>query len=151
MSEYAIGVFAICLVGGALMKLSYGSTDLSRIAIAIITIYVISAPLVSAIKDADFEGVFEEIGAAEGDFDAEYEPYAKSAFEKGICLAVAKEFSLDEGNIEALASGFDFQAMRAEGIKVILSGRAAMGDYRLIEEYLNNLDIGECRVEIKIG
>ena len=151
MSEYAIGVFAICLVGGALMKLSYGSADLSRLAIAIITIYVISAPLVSAIKDADFEGVFEEIGAVEGDFDAEYEPYAKSAFEKGICLAVAKEFSLDEGNIEALASGFNFQSMRAEGIKVILSGRAAMGDYRQIEEYLNNLDIGECRVEIKIG
>ena len=133
------------------MKLSYGSADSSRLAIAIITIYVITAPLVSAIKDADFEGVFREIQVNEGDFGAEYEAYAESAFEQGICLAVAKEFSLDESNIEALASGFDFQKMRAERIKVILSGRAATGDYRLIEEYLNNLDIGECEVEIKIG
>ena len=41
MSEYGIGVFAICLVGGVLMKLSYGSGDISRLAVAIITIYVI--------------------------------------------------------------------------------------------------------------
>lgn len=151
MSEYVIGVFAICLVGGALMKLSYGSADLSRLAIAIITIYVIAAPLVSAIKEVDFDGVFEEIESVGGEIDAEYQPYAKSAFEKGICHAVAKEFSLNEDEIEALVSGFDFQKMRADKIKVILSGRAVACDYRLVEEYLNNLDIGECRVEIKIG
>ena len=64
---------------------------------------------------------------------------------------VAKEFSLDAGEVEALASGFDFEKMRADKIKVILSGRAAASDYRLIEEYLNKLEIGEFKVEIKIG
>lgn len=151
MSEYAIGVFAICLVGGVLMKLSYGSGDMSRVAILIITVYVIAAPTVDVIKDTDFNALFDKVQVSDSQHREEYEKLTRQAFEKGVCAAVAIEFSIDEGDIEAVASGFDPEKMKAEVIKVILSGRAALYDFRLIEKYINELNIGECRVEIKIG
>ena len=151
MNEYAIGVFAICLTGGALMKLSYSSGNMSRLAVAIITVYVIVAPAASAIKNADFGELFEKIEVENTDYGEEYGKICKDALEKGICAAVSKEFSLDEGNVKALAYGFNAEKMSAESIKVILSGRAAMFDCRLIEEYLNKLNIGRCVVEIEIG
>ena len=151
MSEYAIGVFAICIVGGVLMKLSYGSGDMSRLAIAIITVYVIAAPAADTIKEADFNSIFDKVQISDAELGADYEKVTRQAFEKGVCAAVAMEFSLDEGDIAAVASGFDSKEMKAEGIKVILSGRAALQDFRLIEKYVNELNIGECRVEIQIG
>lgn len=151
MNEYAVGVFAICLVGGLLIRLSYGSGDSSRIAIAVITIYVIAAPAVDAIKNADFDSILGEISISTVDYGGEYEEYALAAFENGIIDAVAGEFLLEKDEIDVIVSGFSFESMSADSVRVILSGRAAMSDYRGIENYLNKLNIGECSVEIKIG
>ena len=151
MNEFALGVFAICLVGGVLIKLSSGYGDSSRIAIAVITIYVIAAPAVDAIKNADFDSILGEIPTSSVEYGAEYEAYTLAAFEEGIIDAVAKEFSLEKSEISVLVSGFCFDEMQADSVRVILSGRAALSDYRSIENYLNELNIGECSVEIKIG
>ena len=38
--------------------------------------------------------------------------------------------------------------MTAGKIEIILSGSAVAADYRLIEAFVNEMNIGECRVEI---
>ena len=151
MSEYAIGVFAVCLVGGVLIKLSWGSADASRLAVAIITVYVIVTPAMSALGELDIDGLFDKIEVSGVEGEADYEKITEEAFKQGIRKAVADEFDVDESSVEVLVSGFNFENMRAGQIKVILSGKAALGDYRGIENYLNELDIGDCGVEIKIG
>ena len=151
MREYAIGVFAVCLVFGVLMRLSWGSGDMARLAVAIITAYVIVTPAVSALNELDISELFEKIEPSSIEGSAEYEKTAEAAFEKGIKKALTEKFSLDESCTQVLCRDFNFENMRAGQIKVILSGRAAVSDYRKIENYLNELNIGECSVEIKIG
>ena len=80
-----------------------------------------------------------------------YEAVAEEAFSRGVASAVADEFSLDEKNLRVELYGFDFENMKAERIRVILSGRAALADYKGIEKYVNGLDIGVCECEIEIG
>ena len=66
-------------------------------------------------------------------------------------LSAAEKFSLDRDLVRVNVVGFDFENMCAQSIEVVLSGRAAMADYRAIERYINDMDIGECNVEVGIG
>lgn len=151
MSEYAIGVFLICALIGLFSHLSYGGKgDVSRIALSVLMLYVVISPLASMAKNMDFKSVFDV------DFNEEiisdgYEGIAEDAFARGIESAVAEKFSLSEENIRVRVVDFDFENMRAGKISVILSGRAALADYKSIEKYLNGLNIGVCECEIEIG
>ena len=76
---------------------------------------------------------------------------AEDAFARGIGRAVEEKFSLEEGSVDVKVIGFDFEKMRAESIKIILSGRSVVADYRGIEKYVNSMEIGKCEVVIEIG
>jgi hypothetical protein len=41
--------------------------------------------------------------------------------------------------------------MTAEHIEIILSGAAVTADYRMVESFVNKMEIGETRVEISFG
>ena len=49
-------VFAVCVIAGVLERLSFGGKkDISRLALAVITLYVIISPLVSVLGNLDFD------------------------------------------------------------------------------------------------
>lgn len=151
MSEYAVGVFLISAIVGMLSHLSYGGkSDISKLALSVLMLYVVVAPLADMVKNTDFKSLFE-VGYNEEIITDGYEVVAEDAFIKGIESAVAEKFSLSKDNIRVRVVDFDFENMRAEKIRVTLSGRAALADYKAIEKYLDGLNIGECRCEIEIG
>ena len=81
----------------------------------------------------------------------EVDAVAEEAFAEGIARAVASKFSLPEEDIRVTVQGFDFSSMSAERIRIFLSGRAALADYKQIEKYINEQQMGECECEIEIG
>lgn len=148
MSEYAIGVFVISAVVGICSHISYkGKSDPSKLALAIVLLYVVVSPIADMTLSGSLIGA-EYDPSIIGDG---YEVVAEQAFSEGILAAVADEFSLDKENLRVEIDGFDFEKMRAERIRVILSGRAAFADHKGIEKYINGLDRGVCECEIEIG
>ena len=151
MSEYAVCVFVISALVGLLSHISYkGKGDPSRIALAIILIYVVISPVADLVREVDGE-LFAEQNYYSSLIGDEYAGVAEQAFAGGILTAVADEFSLDEENIRVELYGFEFEKMRAERIRIVLSGRAALADRKGIEKYINRLERGVCECEIEIG
>lgn len=151
MTEYAITVFAICAITGALSLLTYGSGRAESLSLAIITLFIIVAPIVSAAEDFRAQDWLSSLDTPDYEVDSEYGGVLEDSFAEGIALAVADKFSLNKEDIRVRVSGFDARNIRADNIKVILSGRAAFADYKAVESYLDGLDMGECSVEIEIG
>lgn len=148
MSEYAIGVFVISAVVGVCSHISYkGKSDPSHLALAVVLLYV----LVSPIRDMTLDGSFVGVEYDKSIIGDGYEGVAEQAFAGGILSAIADKFSLDEEDLRVEIDGFDFEKMKAERIRVILSGKAAFADNKGIEKYVNKLEIGVCECEIEIG
>ena len=151
MSEYAISVFAVCLVGGIALMLTYGGGTSEKIAVGLITLSVIITPLADCLSDFNIEEWLNSIKAEVGDVGTEYGEVLEEAFAEGIVRAVADKFSLDKENIRVSLTGFDAERLWAQRIRITLSGRAALADYKAVENYVNTLEMGKCDVEIEIG
>ena len=137
MNEYAASVFVISSIVGLLSHLSYnGKSDPSRIAMAVILLYVVVAPIADLVSQSD--GSIFDVNYDESIVDEDYEIVAEEAFDKGILSAVADKFSLNKENLRVEIYGFDFENMRAERIRVILSGKAVLAD--------NNITVDENRI-----
>ena len=148
MKEYMLSVFLISALVGVLSLIAYrGKSDPSRLALGIILVYVVVSPLSELPLEFDFNNLLGEISVPSG----EVEGVAEEAFAEGIARAVASKFSLSEENVRVTVYGFDFSSMTAERIRIYLSGRGALADYKQIEKYINEQKIGECECEIEIG
>lgn len=151
MTQYALGTFVILAISGILSLLSYGFGTSEKIAVGIITAFIIISPILSAVRQVDASGLLDSIT------DSGYEPdktpslVAEKAFAEGIKSAISEKYTIDKDNIRVKITAFDMKAMMAGEIKIFLCGRAALADYRGIEEYVNGLGMGVCRVEIELG
>ena len=149
MREYMLSVFMISAVVGVLSVIAYrGKGDPSRVALGIILVYVVISPI------SDLSGGFDLSSIIDGSVNVpsgETAGVAEEAFADGIVKAVASEFSLSEEDIRVVLYGFDFSKMSAERIRIVLSGKAAFADYKQIEKYINEQEMGECECEIEIG
>ena len=143
-------IFAICLVGGVCLSLAYGLGRAERRAIGIIVLSVILSPLYNIPSDFDPNSLLSDTRLPDGD-NAQLGAVIEQAFADGIACGVAEKFSLNVEDIRIRIYGFDYEALRCDRIRIILSGRAALADYKAIEKYVNGMDIGECDVEIEIG
>lgn len=150
MSEYALAVFGICLVVGICLALLGGSAKAQSLALGIITLWVILSPLGDIIEHFNPNSWMDSIDIPDYD-SGEIDALIEDAFADGICTAVADKFSLDRRDIRVRLYGFDKEKMRADKIMIILSGRAALSDYKAVEKYINSLEVGEGNVEIEIG
>lgn len=150
MKKYAIAVFAVSILGGILDMLSSGALkSAEKLAIGMITLYVVLSPLTSLgnLGEKDFVNIFE---APDIEHDKIYVDRAEEAFCLGISRAVAKKFNIDTSQVRVSTRNFDFENMRAEKIFVVLSDGAITSDYRAIESYINDMKIGVCECEIEI-
>lgn len=150
MSQYAISVFGICLIGGVCLSLSHGSGRVQSLAIGIITLFVILSPLSDMVSHFDPDGWLDSSDFPEYE-TGEMDYIIEDAFAEGLSRAVAEKFSLDSEDIRVRLYGFNKNEMSAEKIMIILSGRAALADYKAVEKYVREMEVGECSVEIEIG
>lgn len=151
MSEYAVSLFAICLVGGALLMLSYGQGRAESLAVGIITLSVILTPVADLVISYDPEDFLDSLRGDVPEGELGTEGVIEDAFAEGIIRAIAEKFSLDKSHLRVRLVDFDSNTMRAEKIVITLSGAAALADYKAVEKYVNSLDLGVCNVQIEIG
>ena len=151
MKEFLSTVFIISILSGILESLTHQSVKNStRALIGIVTLFLLLNPIRETFLGVDFSDMTLPT-LPDSEISEEYSGYVREAFESGIAMAVADRFGLDESNIRVKVTGFDSQMMRAESIRISLSGVAALSDYRAIRDYINNMKIGECTVETDIG
>ena len=139
-----IGVFLIATIVSMLRLIGYRSGVSERLALGIICVYVVLSPIKNLTVDSlddlfDIPEVETEDGAGQ---------ILEDALSTGIARSIADEFSLKPDNISVNLFDFDKESMTAGKIEIILSGTAVTADYRLIESFVNEMNIGECRVEI---
>ena len=151
MSEYAMTVFAICLLGGGLLMISYGREMGEGLAIGMISLSVILTPIAGVIKNAEPEDVINSLRGEYTDVENTADGVIEDAFAHGIALAVAEKFSVDADCVRVRTVNFDAANMRAEKIVIVLSRSAIAADYKAVESYINSLDLGVCNVQVEIG
>lgn len=147
-----ISIFSASAFLSALSHISYSSRleSFRRFAFGVLLFFVVCNPVLSVFDGlgGDFEDIFPQIPSAD---DTAGEEIFEKSFADGIKSAVCEKFSLKYDEVRVLCDGFSKEDYTAEKIRIILCGRAASSDYREIEKYINEMDIGECRVEIEIG
>ncbi len=151
MSEYAITVFSITAICGVLSLVAYGSGRAESLALGIITLFILASPILGAVADIDPDDLIGEIEIPDDEIGSSFSQALEKAYSDGVRSLVAEKFSLNREDIRVKTVGFDTESVSAEKTRVILSGRAALADYRGIEKYLNEALEGEIRVEIEIG
>ena len=156
MVEYLASVVLMSALLGVLSYSSYPSDSSARwvkIASAVLLLYVVINPVFALSKELLFNdggGFFDEITNDFAIDDSQLLETSEEAFKEGIKRLVKNEFGADEKNVEVYVFGFDFKNMRAEKIKIILSGRSAFLDWRGIEKYITEAGLGDCEVNIQL-
>ena len=148
MTEYALSLFGMCALLGALSLIHYDGGTLERAAGRVLFCAAAVLPILNALTS--FNLTLPEIPEYKEE-SGEYIKVAEEAFSEGIVRAVCERFSLPEGTVEVEISGFDIRCMRAEKIKITLSGSAITKDRRAIREYLEGEGLGECEVRLRVG
>lgn len=151
MTEYALATFGFLALSGILSLILYGEGRAERGAIGIIAAFIIISPLATFFTDMDFS--FLDDIAKDSGYESGLSPseIAERGLIEGIKSAVADKFMIDKEDIRVKTEGFDMEKMSCKSIRIYLSGSAALADYRGIEQYVNSLGMGECRVEIQLG
>ena len=149
MSEYLLSLFTSAALFGALSLIIYNKDGGERGGLRILFAAALLLPIVNA------RGSLGELSAALPPYSeesgGEYEMVAEEAFLVGTRRAVCEKFSLSEELVSVAADGFSFRDMRAEKIKITLSGIAALADGRAIEKFVEGEGLGECEVRIRVG
>ncbi len=149
MAEYLLMIFGasgVCAVCGFAV---YRRGGAEKLALTVLLLYAVTMPLLSLIESWDGALRLPDLGGADTS-DPEYMQVAETAFEEGVAEHISEKYSLPRRSVTVRCYGFDFSAMRADSINVLLSGKAALSDYKAIEKYIESLGLGECDVEIEI-
>ena len=152
MNEYAVSVFLLSAILGVLSFLIYreGADKTSRFAFLVLLLYTVSTPLAGLI--GELEGALDFspedfVGEEMGD---DYLRVTEEAFASGVKKLIATEFSLKEESFDVHITGFEFEKMSAEKIKVILSPSCAFTDVVRLEKFVDAYGIGRCEVCFEI-
>ena len=127
-----------------LRLIGYRSGVSERLALGIICVYIVLSPIKNLTVES-LDDLFDIPEIETGDGAGQI---LEDALSTGIARSVSDEFSLKRENISVRLFDFDKESMTAGKIEIILSGSAVTADYRLIEAFVNEMNIGECRVEI---
>ena len=148
MGEYMLGVSCVCLLVSfaSFASVAQNGRGAIKFALGVILLAALIAPLEGLVSGIG--SGLSQIGSGDYKDEGNFSEYTESAFCEGIRLAVAEEFSLEEGDVSVLAIGFSVESMRAELIKIMLYGKAASSDYRAIREFVEENGLGKCEVEI---
>ena len=134
---------------------SYGgrAQNAVKLALGVMLLSVSIVPIVSAVSDAVNEAniIFTEGPPSDGTSGTLYEKTAEEAFCEGIKKLLKSEFSLSPSDVEVRVFGFKTDEVRADKIKIILSGSAVHADHRSLRLRIEELGLGECEVVLEIN
>ena len=148
MTEYALSIFGMSALLGALSLIHYNKNGPERAAQRVLFAAVVLLPLLNTV--ISFNGAIPSIPPyTEG--DGEYCEVISEAFANGVKRAVCEKFSLSEDEVEVSIIELDMQSMRAEKIKVTLTGIAITSDRRAIEKFIEGEGLGDCEVRVRVG
>ena len=151
MTEYCASVFGIVAAVSMLGYLVYPrGGEWVRSALSVLVLFVALTPLFSLIGSLGTEGIFDPSDFDASEYGEDYLEVTRDAFCEGLRVHIAEKYGIFEEEVTVLAEGFSFNEMRAEKIRVILVGRAALKDGKGIAKYVEGLGYGRCEVEIGI-
>jgi hypothetical protein len=122
-----------------------------KIAASVILLYVVINPVLAFAGELNAEGIedyFEGIYDGFDIEDSQMGEISEEAFAEGIKNLLQREFGAEKDCVRVSVFGFDFKNMKAENIKIVLSGKSAFLDWRRIENYITESGLGECEVSV---
>ena len=149
MTELFVSVFLASVIIGIATQLIHSRHrgQVSAFSLGAIFLFVLVSAIPSfAPVELDIESLLPD-----GESEGEYYYVTRDAVCEGIAKAVADKFGFSEDNVSVELINFDFDNMRCDTVVVTLGGTAALGDYRRVEEFVREIGIGECRVDVQIG
>ena len=147
-----MSVFGICVCVGVLGLLSYNSNNgAEKGALFVILLYVVLSPIADLLGKIDEDDFNLEKYSSAAVEDMGYSEVTEGAICDGICRAVSEKFSFSDDEISVKLYGFEFERMKGERVRVLLSGRAALSDSKAVKKYVDEMGVGECEVEIRLG
>ena len=149
MADYLLGIFSACAVCALCAMLAHRRGSAEKLALGVLMLYAVTMPALELVDSwsTDMLPLLPEVSGSESE---ELTAAVREAFEEGIKIHICERLSLDGDCVSVRAVDLDIMQMRAGSVRVLLSGRGALCDYRALEKYLNGLGLGECRVEIEI-
>ena len=120
----------------------------SRFALGIILLAALTAPIPSfarGLQCLDFSYTGEDYSSSA------VEKTCEEAFVLGISQGICQKFDIRAEDLSVETVGFDAERVIAEELLVTLSGRAAVKNLTQIEEYVNELGVGKCILEVRVG
>lgn len=148
MTEYALSVFGMCALLGALSLIHYNKDGAERSAQRVLFAAALVLPLLNTA--VSFDGVLPSLPPYSEE-EGEYSEVIAEAFCDGVGRAVRERYSLPDGTVRVEVTGFDPRSMRAEKIEITLSGRAITIDRWAIKDFIEGEGLGECEVRVSVG
>ena len=120
----------------------------ARFALGIILLSALCVPLgslVGTLRNMEFD-------YTGGDYSSDLvEKTLEEAYCEGILRSLCTQFSVAEENVTVEAEGFDPEKMKAETVRVTLSGRGALVNLSALREHVEGLGVKKCITEVRIG
>ncbi len=151
MTAYLISATVLGLISGVALHLSHRELlPAVRCAAGILLLSFVILPIGSMISAVlDFE--LPDISYGENSVGG-VAVTGEEAFCDGIALALSERFGAKRENFSVSCRGFKLESLSADKVHIVASGGAALLDYRMIENYIEeSLEVRECECEIKIG
>lgn len=148
MTEYFLSLFGLCALLGALSLIHYNKSGAEKSAQRVLFAAAVILPLLNLVQS--FGKALPALPLYT-ETEGEYTEVLTEAFSEGIGQAVRERYSLPDGTVEVEVIGLDITEMRAEKIKITLSGIAITRDRRAIEEFIEGENLGECEVRLSVG
>ena len=153
VKEYFEGVMVLLTFVSLAMGVSHPKLkNATTFSVGVLITCAIMLPLVSIIEDIDKKYSIDDLLS-----NIEYSDVADDtielAFEEGIAIYIADKYSVNSEDVLVMADGFDIGVMKADRIYITLTSKAALLDYKKIEEEIAKefTKGGECEVSLKIG
>lgn len=152
INTYLVGLITVSSAVGVCSYLSPGAewNKTIKITASIVLLCTVISPLISLIRDIDFSFSHTDSELDISIEDSKLYESVEEAFSQGVKKYICETFSISESDVLILVSGFDAVGMRAEKIKVVLYGSAALADNRSICEKIESAGLGECEVMIGV-
>ncbi len=147
MAEYFVSLVSVAAVSSLAALFAFRPDDRwYRFSVSAVLLYTVILPLVSLfsqLRYTDFESLKPELPAFS---DSAYAECGEEAFVLGVRRLVSDKYEIPISDVTVELSGFDAVSMRAEKIKIVLSGEGHSVDFRRVRDYLNKCEIGKCEV-----
>lgn len=149
MTELFVSVFTASAAIGVATQIAHarhrGRTLSFAFGVIFLFVVINAAPKIS-FPSLDMDDLISDIPG-----DGEYYYEVRDAVCLAVGEAVAEKFGFSDGSVSVELINFDFENMKCDTVVVTLSGAAALGDYKRVEQFVSDIGIGRCRVDAQIG